>query len=78
MERTTFGVFAMAIARVIQESVRGCSTVAFDQHALQRMQERGITEDEVLDVLRHPTQTGLPTTDESLPPAQASGSAGLY
>jgi hypothetical protein len=52
----------MAVVHVIRESVRGCSTVAFDEHALKRMQERGVTEDEVLEVLRNPTQTGLPTT----------------
>ncbi len=51
----------MAIVHVIQEEVLGCKTVAFDEHALRRMQERNISEDEVLDVLRHPTGTGLPT-----------------
>jgi hypothetical protein len=51
----------MAIVRVIHESVRGCRSVAFDEHAIQRMQGRNVTEDEVLDVLRHPDQTGLPT-----------------
>ncbi len=56
----------MAIVHVIRETVRGCNTVAFDAHALQRMQERGVTEDEVLDVLRNPTQTGLPTTANRL------------
>lgn len=52
----------MAIAHVIQETVLGCSSVAFDEHALKRMQERNVSEDDVLDVLRNPTQTGLPTT----------------
>ena len=56
----------MAIVHVVRENVRGCSTVAFDEHALQRMQERGVSEDEVLDVLRNPTQTGLPTTANRL------------
>jgi hypothetical protein len=51
----------MAIARVIYEPVLGCKTVAFDEHALTRMGERGVTEDEVIDVLRHPDLTGLPT-----------------
>jgi hypothetical protein len=51
----------MAIAYVIQENVLGCKSVAFDEHAVRRMRERGITEDEVLAVLRNPTQTNLPT-----------------
>ncbi len=51
----------MAITRVIDEQVLGCRTVAFDEHALTRMNERNVTEDEVLDVLRNPDVTGLPT-----------------
>jgi hypothetical protein len=51
----------MAIVRVIQENVLGCQRVAFDSHAEARMTERGVTEDEVLAVLRNPDQTGLPT-----------------
>ena len=51
----------MAIARVIHEPVLGCQTVAFDEHALTRMGERSVTEDEVIEVLRNPDQTGLPT-----------------
>ncbi len=51
----------MAIAYVIQEKVRGCRTVAFDEHAVKRMNERKVSEDDVLDVLRNPDQTGLPT-----------------
>ena len=51
----------MAIARVIHEQVLGCKSLAFDEHALARMAERGVTEDEVINVLRAPDQTGLPT-----------------
>ncbi len=51
----------MAVVHVIQENVRGCRTVAFDEHAIKRMTERRVSEDEVLDVLRNPDQTGLPT-----------------
>ena len=51
----------MPIARVIQERVLGCHSVAFDEHAIARMAERTVTEDEVLGVLRNPAQTGLPT-----------------
>jgi hypothetical protein len=51
----------MAIARVVQEQVLGCKSVAFDEHALTRMGERGVTEDEVFEVLRTPDQTGLRT-----------------
>jgi Domain of unknown function (DUF4258) len=51
----------MAIARVINEEVLGCKSVAFDEHAITRMFERSVTEDEVLEVLRSPDQSGLPT-----------------
>jgi hypothetical protein len=51
----------MAIALVIHEQVLGCKTVAFDEHALTRMSTRSVTEDEVIEVLRNPDQTGLPT-----------------
>jgi hypothetical protein len=51
----------MAIVHVIHEVVLGCQTVAFDEHAIRRMGERNVSEDEVLEVLRNPTQTGLPT-----------------
>jgi hypothetical protein len=51
----------MAIARVIDEQVLGCNTVAFDEHALTRMSERSVTEDEVVEVLRNPDLTGLRT-----------------
>ena len=46
----------MAIVHVIHESVLGCKTLAFDEHAIRRMQERKVSEDEVVDVLRNPTQ----------------------
>lgn len=51
----------MAIVQVIHEEVLGCQSVAFDEHALTRMGERGVTEEEVLEVLRNPDRTGLPT-----------------
>jgi hypothetical protein len=51
----------VAIAHVVIESVLGCSSVAFDEHAVTRMTERTVSEDEVLQVLRAPDQTGLPT-----------------
>src|SRR5438552_14404091 len=66
---------AMAIVHVIQESVRGCRSVAFDEHALKRMNERNVTEDEVLDVLRNPTQTGLPTAPNRLRFRKHTGAA---
>jgi hypothetical protein len=49
----------MAIVHVIQESVRGCRSVAFDEHAIRMMRQRGVSEDEVLEVLRNPTRTDL-------------------
>jgi hypothetical protein len=51
----------MGIVHVIRENVRGCTSVAFDEHALRRMTERNVSEDEVLEVLRNPSQTGLNT-----------------
>lgn len=51
----------MAIHRVVQESVLGCTSVAFDSHAIRSMNSRGITEDETIEVLKNPDQTGLPT-----------------
>jgi hypothetical protein len=55
------GAEQMAIIRVIHEQVLGCQTIAFDEHAITRMAERGVSEDEVVEVLRNPDQTGLPT-----------------
>src|SRR5712692_4591045 len=52
----------MAVVHVIRERVRDCSTVAFDEHAIQRMKERNVNEDTVLDVLRNPDDIGLPTS----------------
>ena len=49
----------MGIVHVIQESVRECRSVAFDAHAVRRMQERSVSEDDVLDVLRQPDETDL-------------------
>jgi hypothetical protein len=51
----------MAITHVIREQVLGCNSVAFDEHALTRMSERGVTEDDVVLVLQSPDRTGLPT-----------------
>lgn len=56
----------MAIVRVIQENVRGCRSVAFDAHAIRRMQERSVTEDDVLDVLRQPDETDLRADEDRL------------
>jgi Domain of unknown function (DUF4258) len=53
---------ALAIIHVIHESVLGCRSVAFDEHAIKRMYERKVSEDEVLDVLRNPDETSLRTT----------------
>ena len=51
----------MAIVHVIPEEVLGCESVAFDEHALTRMRERNVSEGDVLETLRNPDQTGLPT-----------------
>ncbi len=53
--------------KVIDEGVLGCKTVAFDEHASKRMDERGVAEETVLDVLRNPDQTaGLPAPPNRL------------
>jgi hypothetical protein len=49
----------LAIVHVISEDVLGCTRVAFDKHAMRAMAEDGVSEDEVLEVLRHPDETGL-------------------
>jgi Domain of unknown function (DUF4258) len=54
----------MAIVHVIREGVRGCTSVAFDAHALKMMAERGVSEDDVVDVLRNPSHTN-PRADEN-------------
>jgi hypothetical protein len=51
----------MAVTRVIREDIEDCKSIGFDEHALTRMTERRVTEDEVVEVLRSPDQTGLPT-----------------
>ncbi|MBX9627886.1 MAG: DUF4258 domain-containing protein [Gemmataceae bacterium] len=51
----------MAIVQVIHEAVLGCHSVALDEHAVTRMGERGVTEDEVIEVLKNPDRTGLRT-----------------
>jgi hypothetical protein len=63
----------MAIVHVIYESVLGCRSIAFDEHAIKRMTERKVTEDDVLDVLRNPSQTGLPTSPNRLRYRKHSG-----
>jgi hypothetical protein len=66
----------VAIARVIREQVQGCSSVAFDEHALARMGERGVSEDEVLEVLQSPDQDRVADTTEPIPlPKGAEGAA---
>jgi hypothetical protein len=49
----------MAIVRVIDEQVLGRKKLAFDGHAILRMQERGVSEDQVIEALNHPDLTGL-------------------
>jgi hypothetical protein len=51
----------MAIVRVIQATARGRDEIAFDEHAVERMRERGVTEGQVIATLQHPDITGLPT-----------------
>lgn len=51
----------MAVVEVIHEAVLGCHSIGLDEHAVTRMGERGVTEDEVVEVLKNPDVTGLPT-----------------
>ncbi len=45
---------------VIRENVLGKSAVEFCRHALDQMEIRGISADDVIRALRSPTETGLP------------------
>jgi hypothetical protein len=49
----------MAVVRVIQANVLGKSEVAIDEHAEQRMAERGVTDAQVIATLQKPDRTGL-------------------
>jgi hypothetical protein len=49
----------MAVVHSIPANVLGRNDVAFDEHALKRMQERGVTEAQVLATLQNPDRTGL-------------------
>jgi Domain of unknown function (DUF4258) len=49
----------MAVEKILQENACGKDEVALDEHALKRMNERGITEAQVLATLRNPDMTGL-------------------
>ena len=66
----------MAIVHVIRENVRGCRTVAFDEHAIKRMKERKVSEDDVLEVLRHPDNITLKTTPGRLRFSKNFGASG--
>jgi hypothetical protein len=50
----------MAIIQVIDEEVLGRHKLAFDEHAIRRMNERGVTEKQVIETLNSPDITGLP------------------
>jgi len=50
----------MAIVRVIEEAVLGRRKLAFDEHAILRMKERGVTEEQVIQTLNNPTAVNLP------------------
>ena len=48
-------------SEIIIAEVRGFPVVELSGHALRQMAIRDITKDQVLDTMRHPDQTGLPT-----------------
>jgi hypothetical protein len=47
--------------KTIKTSVLGVHLVEFTRHALERMGTRGVTEEDVLNAIRRPTETGLDT-----------------
>ena len=47
--------------KVIPAKIAGHTHVMFCRHALDRMIQRRVTEKEVLDAIRKPTKSGLPT-----------------
>jgi hypothetical protein len=46
---------------VLNERLLGLDKVEFIRHALVRMQQRGISRDEVFHTIRNPDKVGLPT-----------------
>ena len=49
----------MAVTHSVPANLLGKNEVAFDEHALKRMTERGVTEGQVLATLEKPDLTGL-------------------
>ena len=49
----------MAVEKSVKEKVGDKDELAFDEHAIKRMTERGITEEQVLATLRNPDMIGL-------------------
>jgi len=49
----------MAVVHSAVAQVLGKNEVAFDEHAMKRMAERGVTEAQVLATLEKPDMTGL-------------------
>ena len=47
--------------RVVEVSLLGFEKLEFTYHALKQMKIRGITQNNVIEAIRSPTRTGLPT-----------------
>ena len=47
--------------KVCRCSIRGREILEFSYHALYQMRDRGLTEEQVIQVIREPEETGLPT-----------------
>lgn len=47
--------------KIVQKRACGCDEIEFSRHALDRMRQRGVSENEVINAIRRPTRTGLPT-----------------
>ncbi len=49
--------------KLVNANVLGYNVVEFTRHALEQMTRRIITEEQVLETLRNPDETGLPTQE---------------
>ncbi len=49
------------VSKLLQVNVLGVELVEIIHHAIIRMKERGVSDRDVLEALRNPDQTGLPT-----------------
>jgi hypothetical protein len=48
-------------SKIVDASVRGYDHVEFTRHAVDRMKQRGVTEQQAINAIRSPTRKGLRT-----------------